>query len=84
MFDVISSLGSFASSIVNEFAKLFQMLIVENQGIGSVISSYLPSIPFLNNILDFLLPFSAFEFLILSIGLWLALVVVKFILDVVT
>lgn len=84
MYDVISKLGSFASSIIDEFAKLFRLLIIENKGIGEVIGTYLPDIPFLSDVLNFLLPFSAFEFLILSIGLWLSLVVVKFIIDVVT
>ena len=80
---LFQTFSKFAIKLWTEFADFFELLVVENAPIGEVISTFFPGFDNLQNILEWLLPYNAFEFLFLSLGLWLSFVVIKFIIDLV-
>lgn len=85
MYDLFNSLGNKVREIILAFGVFFQKLIIEDITIGQFIADTLPSeISWVGNIVSFVLNFTLFDFIFLALELWLAIVIIKFVVDIFT
>lgn len=76
----MENISSKATAIWVAFSDFFKTLILGDVTIGEYIASVLPDFP-LSFLFEWILPFNLYEFLFVSVGVWLGFVLVKFVVS---
>lgn len=87
MKDIVQLLSEVSVDLMQDMYTVFRVIFVADANgdyvsIGDAISSFLPEgVSWLGSIASFLLPWTLYEFLILSGMIWVAFIIVKFVLN---
>lgn len=87
MNEIFKSMSNASIQIMEDMQTFFRVIFVPDangdlMSIGDAISAFLPDgVSWLGSIASFLLPWTLYEFLILSCLIWLAFIIVKFVVN---